>query len=479
VESSVKITIIASLVGILLSSCATTTRYYRELNGYIEQDDYASAVSYLEKSKNEAYGEKNALLYWLDKGFLLHLDGKYEESNAAFEKAKALADEYFTKSITAEASTFLISDNMRPYYGEDFERALVNVFCALNYLFLGNEQEALVEARQVDFFLQTLQVDYGYKDKYKEDAFVRYLMGMIFEDKGETNDAYIEYANAIKAYEKYSGVYGVSVPEELPKDALRTALELGINDDAKELEDKWHILPADAKPIPSSSGELVILHYNGIAPVKIDDFFEISFGKAWIYVGEVKPQGEEEEQVEQAKAIARDIFAEEQVRMAFPKYVRSQYSIENVTCEVSDSSGTVRASAKGALAENIGAIAENNLEDRIARVRIKTIVRAAIKFALTQKIAQKVDENNNNRALTWLVKKGLSIASTATELADKRSWRSLPDQIRIVRLVVPAGMHDIQLTFTNNSGRIISKRTIKNVLIKPGKKTFEAVRTAL
>jgi hypothetical protein len=223
----------------------------------------------------------------------------------------------------------------------------------------------------------------------------------------------------------------------------------------------------------------VLLHYNGIAPAKIDDFFEISFGKAWIYVGDVKPQGEEEEQVEQAKAIARDIFAEEQVRMAFPKYVRSPYLIDNVTCEVSDSSGTVEASASGALAENIGAIAENNLEDRITRVRIKTIIRAAIKFALTQKIAQKVQENNNNQALTWLVKKGLSIASTATELADKRSWRSLPDQIRIVRLIVPAGVHDVQLTFTNNSGRIISKRTIKNVVIKPGKKTFEAVRTAL
>jgi uncharacterized protein len=467
-----------SFVAVILSACATTTRYYEGLNDFIKKDDYASALSYLEKSKQEAYGEKNALLYWMDKGYLLHLEGKYEESNIAFEKAKSLAQEFFTKSVTAEASTLLISDNMRPYYGEDFERALINVFSALNYIFLENPDEALVEARQVDHFLETLQVNYGYKNTYKEDAFARYLMGLIFEDKGEVNDAYVEYMKALDAYEQNAGIYGTPVPDMLPKDALRCALKLGIKDDAKELQKKWKLEAADGGRLPPSCGELVIIHYNGVAPNKIDSFFEISFGKAWLHVESVQTEGEEEEQVEQAKAIARNIFAEEQVRMAFPKYIRSPYQIDNFTCEVQDSTGSLKTAVKGVLAENIGAIAEKSLDDRIARIRIRTIARAAIKFALTQKIAQKVDENNNNRALTWLVKKSLSIASTATEMADKRGWRSLPDQIRIARAVATEGKHDIQLTFTDNIGRIVARRTLKDVLIKPGKRAYVAIRTA-
>lgn len=467
-----------SFVAAVLSACATTTRYYEGLNGYIRKDDYAGALSYAEKFRQEAYGGKNELLYWLDRGYLLHLEGKYGESNDAFEKAKSVADSFFSKSLFTEASTLLISDNMRPYYGEDFERALINIFCALNYVFLENPDEALVEARQVDHFLETLQVNYGYKNTYKEDAFARYLMGMIYEDKGELNDANVEYQKALEAYGKYGGDLGAPVPETLPKDALRTALKLGIREDAAEIEKKWKLGPADASGPSAGEGEVVVVHYNGLAPAKIDSFFEISFGKAWLHVESVEAEGEEEEQVEQAAAIARNIFAEEQIRMAFPKYVKSPYQIDNFTCWVADSSDSFKNSAKGVLADNIGALAEKSLDDRIARVRVRTIARAAIKFALTQKIAQKVDDNNKNGALTWLVKKSLSIASTATELADKRCWRSLPDQIRLARLAAPAGKHDIQLTFTDNIGRIVARRTVKDVLVEPGKRTYVAVRTA-
>ncbi|MFH1367513.1 MAG: hypothetical protein ABII64_00160 [Elusimicrobiota bacterium] len=463
----------------LISSCATTTRYYTDLDILVRNENYQGAADFAEKSKLSAYGEKNALLYWLDRGMLLHLAGQYSASSEAFERAKTISEEYFTKSITAEASTLLVSDNMRPYYGEDFERALINVFGALNYIFLENEPEAVVEAKQVDFFLTTLQTKYGYKGVYKEDAFARYLMGMIYENQGQLNDACISYAKALEAYEQYESAYFVPVPQMLVKDALRCAAKLGITDDVRELEKKWEIQIDDAPWLPKGSGELVILDYNGMSPVKIDSIFEISFGRAWIYVGEAEPEGEEEEQVEQARAIARNILSEEQVRMAFPKYVSSPYAISEFSAEAGGLDSVSRASSRGVLVENIGGIAVKSLEDRVDRIRIRTIIRAAIKFALTHKIAQKVEENNQNEVLTWLVKKSLSVASAATELADKRSWRSLPDRILMARLVLPEGAHDVDLTFTDNSGRIILRKTLQDVRIRPGKKTFAVVRTAI
>lgn len=458
----------------IIIACATPTAYYKNLNNLIVASRFSDAADLAERSKTKNYDEKNALLYYLDKGYLLHLSGKYEESNLCFEKAKTIAKDYFTKSITTEASTLLVSDNTRPYYGEDFERALIHIFCALNYIYLKKESDAIVEAKQVDHFLKTLEVNYGIKNVYKEDPFARYLMGMIYENQKEYNDAYISYYKALQSYQQYGAMFNVSVPAELVNDTLRCAQKLGFTDEIKEIEKKWNVSSSEIKKISADEGELVVIHYNGISPYKIDNFFEISFGKAWIYVGQVQPKGEEEAQVEQARAIARNILSSEQVRMAFPKYVSSPYRISNFIVKQENSD----VEKSGTLVENIGAIAEKSLESRNTAIHARTIARAAIKFVLARKISQAVEKKSGDAVVGWLAKKTLSVAATATETADKRSWRSLPDQIRIAKILLPQGSHSIKLTFEDKNGFIIDEKNIENINIKPGKKTFITIRTA-
>ena len=460
----------------LLVSCAGPGAYYQGMSRLVATGQYSQAADLIKESKESVYGSKNALLYCLDRGMLLQLAGHYRASNDAFEKAKSLAEDYFTKSITTEASTFLVSDNMRPYYGEDFERALVNIFCALNYVFLDQESEALVEARQVDEFLSSLQTKYGHKSVYKEDPFARYLMGMLYENEGEINDAYISYYKALQSYDEDARYYGVPVPKELLEDVWRTGQKLGFRDDLREIERKWgRLAPAARNP---DDGEIVVIHYDGSAPVKEDTFFEIAFGKAWAYVGVIQPQGEEQAQVEQAAAIARGILFDEQIRVAFPRYVASEYNIIGMSAQASAAdSGRVVAKNSSEEVENIGAIAVKCLEDRIARVRVRAIARAAIKYALAQKISQSVEESSHNEALGWLTKKVLHAASAATELSDKRSWRSLPDRIDMVRLTVPAGTYNLRLDFSGGSGATIDTKTLNNITVHPGKKTFAVVKT--
>ena len=456
--------------------CATPAAYYHNMNSLVAAGRYGEAAAAGEQSRQKVYGRKNELLYHLDRGFLLHIAGSYAESNEAFENAKRVANEHFTKSVTAEASTLLVSDNMRPYYGEDFERALIHVFCALNYVLMGRESEALVEARQVDHFLKTLRTNYNHKSGYTEDAFARYLMGMIYENQGAVNDAYISYYKALENYDSYAAVYGVPVPKKLIADTFRTARALGFSDDVRALEKKWGKVEA---PAPDAGcGEVVVIGYNGLAPVKVDSFFEISFGRAWSYVEAADVEGEEEEQVEQARAIARNILAEEQVRMAFPKYVPAEYRVSVIDASVISNSGAAPYDDKAETVENIGALAKTTLAGRIARVRVRTIIRAAVKFALTHNISRSVAKNSNDELLGWLVKKTLSIASTATELSDKRSWRSLPDTISMARLTAPAGACRLSLTMRDAAGAAVGTSTIENVTVRPGKKTFIIIRTA-
>jgi hypothetical protein len=440
------------------------------MNRLLVQEDFSQAAALVEKSKEVHYGPKNALLYYLDLGMLQHLEGKYKESNEAFEKAKRLALELFTKSVTTEASTFLVSDNLRPYNGEDFERALIHVFSALNYVFLGQGEEALVEARQVDFLLTKLKTDHGHKNVYTEDAFVRYLAGMIYENQGELNDAYISYWKSLETYDIYKKNYGVTAPTALLQDALRTAQALGFRDEAARIQKQWG--GTAPGPLPRGAGEVVVLHYGGLPPRKVDSFFEIGFMAGWGYVDAVQPRGQEEEQVEQARTIAKSILADEVVRMAFPKYERTPYTIRSLDVRTAESPTTHAAQ----LAEDVGAIAIKSLQDRVGRIRAKTIARAVVKFTLSQKLAAKVQEKKGEGA-AWLAKKLLQVASTATELSDKRCWQTVPDRINVARVTLPAGDHNLILTFRDANGGAVSTKEIK-VKVAAGKKSFAVVHTA-
>jgi uncharacterized protein len=464
-------------VAALICGCATTTGYYQSLSFYLNQNEFLAAAQFAEKSKETVYGQKDSLLYNLDEGMLLHLAQDYAKSSESFERAKRIYEDNFTKSITNQAATFLVSDNVRPYYGEDFERALVNVFEALNYVMLGQENEALVEARQANAFLSKLQTDYGYKNIYKEDAFVRYLMGMLYENRGEINDAYISYFKALEAYGDYVKKFGTSVPKVLVADAVRTASALGFNDEINTIEETWGI-PDLQTDYEQDEGEVVLIHYNGPSPVKIDNIIEIGFGKAWAYVDVVQPQGQTEEDVEKARAIARSIVDTEQVRLAFPKYVSTKYVVEKTRAVlVGDDAGRVTQCNTGEVVDDIGAIAQKNLDDHIARIRIRTIARAAIKFALTHKISSSVEEKSGDKVLGWFVKKALTAASTATELADKRSWRTLPDKIEFLRLRAQKGIHDIRVEFFDQNNNSVEEKMLKGIKVIPCKKTFVILKT--
>ena len=458
---------------VLLTSCAAKTHYYTNLDNLVTQERYLDAAKLVEQSKADVYGEKNALLFYLDKGMLLQLGGSYAESNDCFEKAKQLSEEYFTKSVTTEASTLLVNDNVRPYYGEDFERALISVFGALNYILLNNPNDALVEARQVDHFLTTLQTNYGYNNQYKEDAFTRYLMGMIYENQNQINDAYISYRQALDAYDRGLKTYGVAAPRALINDALRTARQLGFTDEIQDIMRTWG--DTTEKPLPATYGELVVLDYNGFSAVKIETFFEIAFGRAWGYVGAYSVKGEEQEQVDQAGAIARSIVSDDQIRLAFPKYERVPSRMTRFLAVPSDAP----VDASSVVVDDISAIAEQSLDDRITRIRMRTIARAAVKYALVYNISRRVEKQSGNEALGWVTKKVLSAGSAAMEHADTRSWRSLPDKILMTRLPLNAGTHTVTVKCYDNSGTEIHSETIKNVNIKPGKKTFAIIRTAL
>ncbi|MEN3014294.1 MAG: hypothetical protein ABDH23_06775 [Endomicrobiia bacterium] len=464
---------------VLLISCATQFTYYTSLKNFISSEEYAKAEALVEENKLKEYGEKSALLYWLDKAIILHYGRKYEDSIVAFNKAEKLAEELYTKSISEEAASFLISDNVKSYYGEDFERIFINVFQALNYLFLYKYEDALVEARKVDHKLKTLQVDYGGKNVYKEDAFMRYLTGLLYESQGEINDAYVSYSKSLKEYETNNKIYDFETPQDLIFRTLRITKKLGFKQEFEEIVKKYN-LKLDYKNYPEdkSLGELVLFHYNGFAPYKIDHYIEVTFGEGWMYVSSIKVEGDAQREVQKARQIARGIAAEEQFLVAFPKFVPTENKIRYAVVDILNENKEKVISQKTFLVEDIEKIAIKNLEDRIAKIKTKAIARAAIKYALSRAVTQKLTQNSDELS-KWLVKKALQTASTATEQADKRSWRTLPKHIMLATVNLKPGRYFLEIKFFDEKNNFLITKTINDVIISPSKKTFISVRTSL
>jgi hypothetical protein len=464
----------------LFSACTHRFTHYEEITNLLSSENYMLAVQKVEEQKEKAYSKNERLLYYLDLGILLHLAGEFEKSNDCFEKAENIVDELFTKSISKEAVSLLTSDYARPYDGEVFERVLINVIRALNYLFLNQPDEALVEARKVDHKLSVYKNAYGGKLTYSEDAFVRYLMGMIYENSGELNDAFISYRNALYSYKAYEANYNTPTPPELYGDVVRVAKRLRFDDEIEELKKDFSGVKLKERKIPKGYGEVVLIHMNGLAPKKTEYTIQVAYGNGLVYVRASEVSTDEQANVNKALNIAGSIAADTNISIAFPKFEKRPFRIKSSSVEIEGRS----ESAETHLVENVEEIAIKDLEDKIGRIYARTVARAIIKYTLAYaggagagKVAEEFGGKMAGKITGFLAKKAFAAAASATEEADKRSWQILPAQFRIGRVILPEGSYTVYLILKDQYGNPVGRKTIRDVNVKDGKKTFLRVST--
>jgi len=459
---------------VFLAGCGSTGRVQQQLTEQMMIGNYSAAIEIVEAERTGAYDDENRLLYFLERGMLLHIDGQYAASNMAFEEAKRIGNELYTKSLSGEGFSLMSNDYTLDYAGENFERTLIHLFAAMNYILMQDPDSALVEIRQVGDYLRKLQVDSSNENVYQEDAFARYLSALIYESSGEYDAALVDYKKALDAYSDYGFNFAVARPGSLYGNAGRVAERLGswATDD---LRDKgWE---GGAREIPTGTGELVILHYNGLVPIKDQDKFTIPFSEAWVLVAALQLAADDEASgdIGRATVFASQIAGVDVVSVAFPKYVDRPYSIALMEPRVE---GATQMTGPE-LVEDIGAIAEKDLADRIVRIRTKAIARAAIKYAI-QKGAEFAAEQAGGdygallSATTSIIG---NIARFASEQADKRVWSTLPDQIWMSSMILPAGAHDLQVDFLTAQSILVESREILDVEIESGGRQFVILRT--
>ena len=129
--------------------------------------------------------------------------------------------------------------------------------------------------------------------------------------------------------------------------------------------------------------------------------------------------------------------------------------------------------------KTLTAIAIQNLDDHMGRIKGKAIARAVAKFAVgkTAQVAGAV-EGNQTGDLVALGGVLWNWGNAIAEEADKRSWITLPSEIGVSELYANPGKTTVDVDFMTAGGQVVEHAAF-DVEVKPGETTFLSYRTFL
>jgi uncharacterized protein len=139
--------LLATVAGLLATGCKT----YQEQNHvirYWQQGNLDNAAVEAAKQANKNVNNKDAIIWHLEQGAVLRANGQYEDSNKAFETAQEKMDDYAQKAkvrLGQETGALLSNQAELDYEGRAYDGIMLNTYMALNYLALGEPDKARPE----------------------------------------------------------------------------------------------------------------------------------------------------------------------------------------------------------------------------------------------------------------------------------------------------------------------------------------------
>ncbi len=380
-------------------------------------------------------GERSAsdgsyVLSLLERGRLEFLAANWQASQQTFAQAYIEVEEQRNKAKIQlskgleKLGAVVSNDNAISYQVPYYEQSMLHSYQALNYLFQHDLEGALVEIRRANLVQENALKTYE-KEIHKaknelynsgmstdnlantypsmastigkvkngfQNAFTFYLSGILYEASGELNDAYIDYKRAIEIY-----------PENpyLQQDILRLATKLGMQDDLDNFQQRF----GKYQPRQTSGqGQVVVLVEKDIVNSKQDVGLNLPVGRS-------------------NSGLKFFSFSLPVYQGPLPQY--SQSSFKNAG-QSYQSNEIVR----------IQSLAAKDLQEQLPALLTRQIVRVVAKEQMRQKLSREAGDVGNILA---------SIYNIASERADTRSWSTLPDQVNIVRMHVPAGEQVLQV----------------------------------
>ena len=415
----------------LLAGCAGNPmrQYDGELKETIQLVKNGSVKQALDMlDKNNSSKDKD-ILYFFEKGELLTLDSNYPGGKEAWLKADEFvrAWEDSVKSdpskVMGDVGSFLVNDKTRRYDGQDYEKVMLSANLTLSHIMQGSADLARIEMKKT-YEREKLIESFREKeyDKLQDDAKTNNVTADIRQmkeypmaelDTPEVNNLKNGFQNAFAHY--LAGYFfEVTGETSLAEPGYRNALKLAPNSRIVQagLKDVGR-----RKPGPNESDVLFVIE-SGFAP---------SWKSITIPIPVPRHKG----------GLMVTPLSFPLLKSENTGFVPSSVSVAGKQLQVETLT-------------NIDAMARRMLKDQMPGILLRTVIRAVLKSAVQD---QAYKANVVAGVLT-------NVATVATEQADDRSWRTLPERISVARATLPQGMQTIE--FQTGSGTMKKEVNISN-----------------
>jgi len=380
---------------------------------YVMQGNYEKAYQNLQMQAPSLLKAQGPIIVNYDLGMLSRLNNNFQESNKLLSESERLIREAYTQSITANIASFIVNDNTKAYQGEEYEDIYLNLFKALNYIALGQEESALVELNRSMEKQALLKQKYERYSKQAQDyasqqgpgsvdthivassfstsALTNYLAALVAQSLGEASTAYYATEQVKHAFASQPQLYNFPLPPLV-----------------------------DEKPPAEGKTRLHVVAFSGQAPQKQE---------RWEYVW-VSPTN--------------------RAKIAYPVLVGRYSNVQGIRVKAGSQAETTLHKI-----ESISDVAIDTFRTKSELAKTKAVLRAlakAVGVAIYDAVAQQDDKVTAAEELLGFI---FRVAQDVSERDDVRSTHYLPAEAWVGSFDLPAGVYDLEISFLNASGRVL------------------------
>ena len=450
------------------------------LRHHLMEGDFDAALHLLSRSSKAA--PRDELHRRLQLGVVLHAAGRYAESNEALEWAEREAEERYTRSVTRAVGSLVVNDGVLAFVPTPPERAMVPYYRMLNYLALGDMQEALVEARRAGALLAGREP----KDGCGGEPFLEYLSGLVFQAAGERNDALVSLRRAEAEFGACAAKEEIAPPPLLGADLVRAARDAGVRAvadsaarrygvpsttaDAGDLvvvvEHGWvahrahrdlHVplFPEEAEALEGSEGEGFEAAAARVSTRLLENALQEA---AWGHSYDDHPVSQWAAAMEGAHVL----------KLSWPAYRRDAVRAAEARVRVDD---TVVVAP---VVEDVSGSVVRAFDGTRPLVLTRAVARSFTRYVAARELEKKAEEKGGEVA-AFVAGRLANLAGNALERADLRSWSLLPDRISVARLSLPPGEHTVRVEVRSPDGGV-EVVEVGRVTVPPRGRVFRSVR---
>ena len=410
-----------AVAALFLNGCAGHESRVKMALDALDRGDPDGAIAHLNEELEVASANDlpklegdNALLL-LDRATILQSTDRYKMAMRDFGTAdKSIEVLDLSRDAGDELGKYLFSDDVGPYKAPAFEKLLVNSFNMMNYLARHDLSGARVEARRLAIMQKFL------KDSEDVTSLIglgSYLSGFTYEKSGRYDEALLYYAEALE-YQQYNSLIN----------------PLRVLTGGKSHSPRVDALIAGREPLQSvaatGKGELLVICGYGRVPQKFPERIPIGLALT-LTAGALSPGDAAQANELAAKGLVTWIN--------FPRLgkARGRYTIPELWVD--------GRAAPFEHALDIEAEVRREWEEKEGTVIAAAIVRMIARVIAGEVVGAATEAATGEGIVGLLAGLATSATLSAADTPDTRSWSTLPSNVAIARMRLPAGRHRVQI----------------------------------